>query len=186
MSKSIATISGAFLMAFSAAALLLGQEAAAPAKKEKQRASPHETASWVIAGKKVSITYGRPYKKGRQIFGGLEPYGKVWRTGADEATTLTTEGDMMIGSLHVVAGTYSLFTIPEQNKWTLVLNKTAKQWGAFKYDQAQDYGRTEMKLTKSPSVVEQLTIDIAKKGRDEGELKIMWDQTIASVSVMMH
>ena len=76
-----------------------------------QRKSPHESSSGTIAGKKITIEYGRPYKKGRKIFGGLEPLGKVWRTGADEATTLTTEADLMVGGIHVPAGVYGLFTI---------------------------------------------------------------------------
>jgi hypothetical protein len=99
--------------------------------QERKRASPHETTSATIGGKKVTIEYGRPYKKNREIFGGLVPYGEVWRTGADEATVLTTEGDLMIGKLHVPKGTYSLFTVPAKEEWTLVVNKTAKQWGAY-------------------------------------------------------
>lgn len=167
-------------------AALLVSAGAALLPAQPPRKSPHETAEFVLAGKKITITYGRPYKKGRQIFGGLEPYGKVWRTGADEATTFTTEGDLMLGPLHVVAGTYSLFTIPEETKWTLILNKVAKQWGAFKYDQAQDYGRAQMKVTKVSTPTEQLTITIEKKDSDSGTLKIMWDDVVASIPVMMH
>jgi hypothetical protein len=163
--------------------LLLSLAAVAEAQ---DRVSPHETTSATINGKKITITYGRPYKKGRVIFGGLEPWGKVWRTGADEATTFTTEGDLMIGPMHVVAGTYSLFTIPNENEWTLVLNKTAKQWGAFKYDQGMDYGRAPMKVSKPDGTVEQMTIAIEKKGDHEATLKIMWDRTIASIDMMVH
>lgn len=154
--------------------------------KKKERASPHEEVSAVIGGKKISISYGRPFKKGRVIFGGLEPWGKVWRTGADEATTLTTEADLMIGPLHVVADTYSLFTIPNEKEWTLVLNKVAKQWGAFKYDQAMDYGRAAMTVSKPGAPVEQLTISLDKKGDHEGTLKIAWDETVASIGLMVH
>lgn len=153
---------------------------------QDKRASPHDTVSATINGKKITITYGRPYKKGRVIFGGLEPWGKVWRTGADEATTLTTEADLMIGPLHVVAGTYSLFTIPNEKEWTLVLNKTAKQWGAFKYDQGMDYGRAAMKVTRPSAPIEQMTIAIEKKGDHEAVLKVMWDDTIASIDMMVH
>ena len=117
----------------------------------KSTQESHESTSGTIAGKKISVEYGRPYKKGRKIFGGLEPLGKVWRTGADEATTFTTEADLMVGEIHVPAGTYSLFTIPDDGKWTLVLNKTAKQWGAFEYDQGQDLGRTPMKVSSVDS-----------------------------------
>ncbi|MCC6587865.1 MAG: DUF2911 domain-containing protein [Bryobacterales bacterium] len=178
--RSLLTLAG-IAAAGIAATLVFTAQAQQPPRK-----SPHETSTFVLGGKKITITYGRPYKKGREIFGGLEPLGKVWRTGADEATVLTTEGDLMLGPLHVVAGSYSLFTIPEKGKWTIILNKTVKQWGAFKYDQAQDYGRAEMKVTKAPSTVEQLTIDIEKKGAENGNLRILWDDTVASIPVMMH
>ena len=153
---------------------------------QDQRKSPHESTSGVIAGKKITIEYGRPYKKGRKIFGGLEPLGKVWRTGADEATTLTTEADLMVGGIHVPAGTYGLFTIPDDGKWTLVLNKTAKQWGAFDYDESQDLGRTAMKVSSLDSPLEQLTITIEPTSGDNGVLKVAWDQTVATVDIMVH
>jgi len=177
MKRTIATGLGLVLLTCSAAPLLTAQ----PPRK-----SPHETVEFVLAGKKISITYGRPYKKGRQIFGGLEPFGKVWRTGADEATTITLGGDAMLGPLHVVAGAYSLFTIPEEGKWTIIVNKTVKQWGAFKYEQAQDYGRAEMKVAKAPRTVEQFTIALEKKDAGSGTLKLMWDDTVASIPIMMH
>ena len=151
-----------------------------------QRKSPHESTSGVIAGKKITIEYGRPYKKGRKIFGGLEPFGKVWRTGADEATTLTTEADLMVGGIHVPAGTYGLFTIPDDGKWTLVLNKTAKQWGAFDYDESQDLGRTAMKVSSLDSPLEQLTITIEPASGKNGVLKVAWDQTAASADITVH
>ena len=156
------------------------------AQAQEKRASPHETISAAIAGKKITIEYGRPYKKGRNIFGGLEPLGKVWRTGADEATTLTTEADLMIGNIHLPAGTYGLFTIPNEKEWTLVLNKVAKQWGAFKYDEKQDLGRTPMQVKKLSAPVEQLTITIEPKGKSDGTLKIAWDTTEATVGLMVH
>jgi hypothetical protein len=157
-----------------------------PLAAQRQRVSPHETVAATIGGKKVSIEYGRPSVKGRKIFGELVPLGQVWRTGADEATILTTEGDLMLGSLHVPAGSYSLFTIPEAGKWTLVINKTAKQWGAFNYDAKQDLGRADMKVDKAASPVEQLTISLTPKGGNMGTLKIAWDTVEASINVMMH
>src|SRR5450432_4164011 len=120
------------------------------------RVSPHDKIQAVLAGKKVTIEYGRPYKKGRTIFGALVPYEQVWRTGADEATTLTTEGDLMIGALRVPKGSYALFTVPGPNAWTLVVSKNAQQWGAFKYDAKEDLGRVPMKLGANAALVEQL------------------------------
>ncbi len=165
----------------------LGLLACALPAQEKKPASPHETTSAVIAGKKITITYGRPYVKGRNVWAGaLAPYGKVWRTGADDATTFTTEGDVMLGSMHVPAGTYSLFTIPGEKEWTLILNKVAKQWGAFNYDQKQDLGRVQMPAKKLSSPVEQVTIAVVPAGGDKGTLKISWSDAEASIPVMMH
>lgn len=150
---------------------------------QQQRASPHETVEATVGGKKVTITYGRPYLKGRKAVGGsLVPYGQVWRTGADEATVLTTEADLMIGNLSVPKGSYSLFTLPTESGWKLIVNKTDKQWGAFKYDQAQDLGRVDMKVGKTSAPVEQFTISLAKAGSG-GVLKMEWENTSASVDV---
>jgi hypothetical protein len=97
---------------------------------EEKRASPHADVTATLAGKKITVSDGRPYMKGRAIFGSLVPWGEVWRTGADEATTFTTEADLVIGGLKVAKGEYALFTIPTEKQWTLVLNKTAKQWAS--------------------------------------------------------
>jgi hypothetical protein len=152
-------------------------------RAEEKRASPHEQASAAIGGKKVAIQYGRPYKKGRPIFGALVPYGQIWRTGADEATTLTTEGDLTIGTLRVPKGTYALFTLPGKTEWTLVVNKTAKQWGAFSYDAKADLGRVPMKVAASAAPVEQFTIAVEAAGERKGTLKLSWDNLVASVAL---
>ncbi len=147
------------------------------------RKSPHETIETTVKGKKVTITYGRPYLKGRKAVGGeLVPYGQVWRTGADEATILTTETDLMIGTLAVPAGSYSLFTLPSATGWKLIVNKTDKQWGAFKYDEKQDLGRVDMKVGKTPALVEQFTIALPKAGNG-GLLTLEWENTSVSVSL---
>ena len=146
---------------------------------QRQRVSPRETVEATIGGKKVSITYGRPYLKGRKAVGGsLVPYGQVWRTGADEATVLTTEADLMIGSLAVPKGKYALFTLPTETGWKLIVNKTSDQWGAFSYKDADDLGRTDMKVGKTASTVEQFTISLTG-----GVLKLEWENTSASVDV---
>ena len=141
--------------------------------------SPPATAEAMIAGKKISIEYSRPSMKGRQVFGGLVPYGQVWRAGANEATTLKTEADLQFGSLSVPKGTYTLFAIPEADKWTLVINKQTGQWGTD-YQQAQDLGRVPMKVNKTDRPVEMFTIAITPKGNG-GTLKMTWENTAASV-----
>jgi hypothetical protein len=176
MKKMLSSLLGLGLLA----ATLSGQDA-------KKPASPHETTSAVVGGKKITITYGRPYVKGRNVWeGSLAPYGKVWRTGADDATTITVEGDTMLGSLHVPAGTYSLFTIPGEKEWTLILNKTAKQWGAYNYDEKQDLGRAKMTAKKLASPIEQLTIAVVPGSGSNATLKISWSDAEASIPVMVH
>ena len=154
----------------------------ATSRAEDKRASPHAEVTAALAGKKIAVSYGRPYMKGRAIFGGLVPWGEVWRTGADEATTFTTEADVVIGGLKVPRGEYALFTIPAEKRWTLILNKTAKQWGAFKYDAAQDLGRVPMTVASLARPVEQFTIELVPAGK-QLTLKLSWDRTAASVAI---
>src|SRR6187399_1420151 len=98
--------------------------------------SPHETTKATIDGAAISVTYGRPSVRGRKIMGALVPYGTVWRTGADEATTLTTDKAIQIGGTSVPAGTYTLYTLPGESAWQLIVNKQTGQWGT-EYDQKQ-------------------------------------------------
>ena len=112
--------------------------------------------------------------------GALVPYGKVWRTGANAATTLKTEADLMIGTLHVPAGTYTLYTIPGETEWTLIVNKQNGQWGT-NYDEAQDLGRVTMKVSPVKDTVETFVIGI-----DKSALSLTWENTRATVPVMVH
>ncbi len=162
------------------------EEVAAEAEAEPERASPHESVSAMVGEANITVTYGRPYKKDRDIYGGLVPLGEVWRTGADEATTLETDRDLMVGELHVPAGKYGLFTIPGESAWTLVVNKVADQWGAFNYAEGEDLGRVEMSVSELDSMLEQLTISIAAGEGSNGTLSIDWDMTSASVPIMAH
>jgi hypothetical protein len=165
-----------------AAASIAALSLAGSVRAEKQRASPHADVTATLAGKNITVSYGRPYMKGRVVFGGLVPWGQVWRTGADEATTFTTDADVVIGGLKVPKGEYSLFTIPTEKQWTLVVNKTAKQWGAFKYDAAQDLGRAAMTVTSGAKPVEQFTIEMVPAGK-QVMLKLSWDKTVATVAI---
>ncbi|MGD0579253.1 MAG: DUF2911 domain-containing protein [Bryobacteraceae bacterium] len=153
-----------------------------------QRKSPHDKVTATVGGATITVEYGRPYLKGRKMLGEHEPYGKVWRTGADEATTFTTTGDLMFGSLHVPAGTYARFTIPGEKEWTVILNKVAKTWGAFDYDKnkAQDLGQIKAKVAQLSWPVEQLTISIEAGDGPNGTLKIAWETTSISVPLVIH
>jgi hypothetical protein len=144
---------------------------------QERRASPHEKAMSAVDGAKISVEYGRPYVKGRKIFGGLVPFGQVWRTGADEATTLVTDQPLVFGALAVPAGSYSLYTIPGEKEWTLIINKQTGQWGT-QYSEAQDLGRVTMKASRLEKGVEQFTITVADTPAG-GEMQFDWDQTRA-------
>jgi hypothetical protein len=133
--------------------------------------SPHETVEYQVGDATVTIVYGRPYLKGRSL-STLAPNDKVWRTGADEATTLTTTKDLMIGSLAVPAGTYTLYTLPSASGWKLIVNKQTGQWGTV-YQEGQDLGRVDLMSSKLSSPAEQLTIAVVK-GSGGQTLEVHW------------
>jgi hypothetical protein len=142
--------------------------------------SPHETTSAVVDGNRVSVTYGRPSMKGREIWGKLVPFGKVWRTGSDEATTLITQKPITIGDTTVPAGAYTLFTLPAADgSMKLIINKQIGQWGIGRgsYDEKQDLARVDMKKEMLDTPVEEFTIAVT-----QGELSLSWDKTKYSVS----
>jgi len=112
---------------------------------DANRASKNGKVEGTIEGVNITIEYGRPKVKGRTIWGGLVPFAKVWRTGADEATTFAISKDVKVEGKTIAAGTYSLFSIPGEAEWTIIFNKVAKQWGAFRYDQSQDVLRVNVK-----------------------------------------
>jgi len=150
---------------------------------KSKRPSPLGSAEATFAdGKKVTIEYSRPSAKGRKIYGGLVPYGEAWRTGANEATSLKTDTDLLIGGTTVPAGSYTLFTLPGQNSWKLIINKQTGQWGT-NYDQSQDLARVDMTTSSLPQSVEQFTIGLDKTGADSAKLNLDWEKTRASVDV---
>jgi hypothetical protein len=160
---------------------------ASPLMAQRKRISPHETISAVIDGNKVTIVYGRPYTKDprsgeiRKIWGGLVPYGKVWRTGADEATLLTTEQPIMMGGMTISAGTYSLFTLPVENGASkLIVNKKTGQWGIpynEKNESTNELARVDLKKETLDKTVDQFTMAIEKNPSGGGLLKMMWENT---------
>ena len=149
--------------------------------------SPHETVEWNVKGAKITIAYGRPSLKGRdlaKIDPAFDMSGKIWRTGADEATTLTTDKGLMFGSLMVPAGTYTLYTVPGPTTWKLVVNKQTGQWGTV-YQQGQDLGRADLKVEKLAKPVEQFTISITD-GANGPSLNLDWGTTRATTPFMVH
>lgn len=140
--------------------------------------SPHDT----LRTKDITITYGRPYKKGREIFGKLEPYGKVYRCGADEATQITFATDVDFGGHHVKAGTYTFCAIPNEKEWTVILNSQLGQWGAFSYDKYKDKDvvHVDVPVHTLSKPVEQLTFSVKN-----GKVEMAWDTVEIQVPVKM-
>ena len=143
---------------------------------DKKPLSPHESS----VGQDISVRYGRPYKKGRAIFGALIPYGKVYRCGADSATTVTFDKNVLFGGKPVKAGTYTLFVIPDEQNWTIILNGQLGQWGAFDYDKYKDKDvlQADVPVKKLNTVVEQLTISLPPSA-----MVITWDDVEVTVPV---
>jgi len=163
-------------------ALIVGVVVVRAQQDKSKRPSPPATAKCELAGgKSIIIDYSSPRKKGRVIFGDLVPYGQVWRAGANEATTFVTSGDVMVGSTHVPAGSYTIFTIPEKDKWTLVISKTTGEWGTAYSGEKDDLARVPMKVA-SGAAMENFTISL-DKGAKGCTLKMAWDTTVASVDV---
>lgn len=140
--------------------------------QNKQRTSPKAEVSGTVGGANVDIVYCRPSADKRKIMGELVPFGKVWRTGANAATTIEFDKDVKIEGKSVPAGKYALFTIPNENEWTIILNKDFNQQGAYNYDESKDVLRVSVKPKKSDQYVETFTITPEK---DKVNLK--WENT---------
>ena len=143
--------------------------------------SPRDTVRATVGGANLTVTYSRPAKRGRVIFGQIVPWGEVWRTGANEATHLHTDKDIVIGGAPVPAGTYTLWTIPRPEGWTLIINKQTGQWGTV-YDAAQDLVRVEMRDEAPASIEEHFTITV-EPGESGGVMRLRWDDREAWIPI---
>lgn len=143
--------------------------------------SPRDTARAAIAGANVMVDYGRPSARGRTVMGGLVPYDEVWRTGANAATQLIIDAPMRVGDVRLVPGSYSLFTIPRDGAWDLIINRQTEISG-LEHDPAHDVGRVRMQPAASPSHTEQFTIGVEPEGNG-GRLRIMWGDADVSVPI---
>jgi hypothetical protein len=153
----------AFLFATASVAVLAQED-------KSKRPSPPAMTTATVNGKKITIDYSQPSVKGRDTWKDLAPYGKVWRTGANEATTFDVDKDVTVEGKALPAGKYALFTIPGEKEWTIIFNKTAKQWGAFNYKQADDALRVTVPAKKAPSFTEKFTINAS----NNGTVDLMW------------
>ena len=171
---------GAASVAPAAAGDMLGG-GALTAIHDGQAGSPHVRVDWGVSGANISIAYGRPFLKGRTVGDSVEPLeGQVWRLGADEATTLTTDRDLMVGAAHVPAGEYTLWTVTNGDTTELIVSAETGQWGTA-YDASRDLGRTPMTVETLDSPAEQLTLHI-----EDSVLRFEWGATVASVPIMVH
>jgi hypothetical protein len=167
-----------------AATLLI---AASPLQAQQKRSSPHETVSAVIDGSRVTVTYGRPYTKSprngevRKVWGGLVPYGKAWRMGADEATSLMTQSPIVIGETTIPAGAYTLYFVPnEDGSAKLAFSSTLGGWGV-PVNEKTDVARVDVKKETLETDVDQFTMVVEKGASGGGVIKLMWEKTAYSV-----
>jgi Protein of unknown function (DUF2911) len=169
-------------------AVLFAISAVAPAQmnmsndKSKRPSPPASAECKFTDGKSVKIDYSSPRAKGRKVFGDLVPYGEVWRTGANEATTFVTSGNITVGGKAVPAGSYTIFTVPKADSWTLIINKKTGEWGIpYKYE-SDELVRAPMMVSKTSGPVENFTIGFDQRG-NKCALHMEWENTRASVEV---
>lgn len=160
-------------------ALIFVAHTATAQKDKSKRPSPPDQVSAKIGDATVTIDYSQPSKKGREVFGGeLVPYGKVWRTGANEAAWIEVSADVKVQGKTLKKGKYGLFTIPTEKEWTIVFNKTWDQWGAYNYSESDDVLRVKAKVSTTPET-EKFTITID----DSGLVTMAWDTTKAEFKI---
>ena len=172
MSRSLAAVFAILSAAFAAHAQF-------PQGKSRYT-SPQEATSVVVAGKKISVDYYAPSMHGRKIMGALVPFGEVWCTGANYATKITSEADLQMGGLKLPKGSYSIWTIPNEKEWTLIINKETGQFHLY-YKQQLDFGRTPMSVKTLDSPVETFRVDLRDNGGNKGTLALVWENTEAYI-----
>jgi hypothetical protein len=164
-------------------AFVLGMILTVSAFAAGQKPSPPASATCDLGGgKSIKTAYSSPRMKGRKIYGDLVPFGQVWRTGANEATTFVASANVMVGGKAVPAGSYTIFTVPNADKWTLIVNKKTGEWGIPYNYEGDELARVDMKVSKLPSPVENFTISYEKSGNG-CTMNIDWETTRASVEI---
>ena len=162
--------------------ILTGLTATALSSQGQVASPPAKAACKFADGKTISVGYSSPRMRGRKIFGDLVPFGEVWRTGADDATSFVTNGDLIVGGKSVPAGSYTLFSLPTQDKWTLIVSKQTGEFGIPYPGEQFDFARIEMKVSKLPSPIENFTISFDQAGA-RCTMKLDWETTRASIDI---
>ena len=152
-------------------------------KVEFPSPSPACTIKQRVGLTDIEVVYSRPGMKGREIFGGLVPHGEVWRTGANNATKITFSTPVKLNGAEIPAGTYALFTIPGETEWTIIINKGAAQWGAYKYDAKDDVVRFKTTPIKLAETIETFTIEFNRIADESAVLNLIWDHTVVPVKI---
>ena len=160
----------------------LGENLQAQGLKMPQ-ASTTQTVSQAFGLGKIDLTYARPSMKGRKIFGALEPFDKVWRTGANSATVIKFSDAVKVEGKDLPAGEYALFTIPGKTEWTIIFNKGTKEWGSYTYSEANDVLRVKVKPTTLKDKVETFTIQFANISDTNADLQLSWENTLVNVKL---
>lgn len=172
----------AFLTLFLTACTMLASGQAMKMDKSKRPSPPAQTQCTFPDGKTIHVDYSSPRMRGRKIFGGLVPYGQVWRAGANEATTFVVNTDVMVGDKDVPAGNYTLFTLPNADSWQLIVSKKTGEWGIPYPGESYDFTRTGMTVSKTQAPVEDFTISFDQNG-GKCTLHMDWENTRASVDI---
>lgn len=142
--------------------------------------SPRAMEEIAVGTGQLQVEYSRPFAKGRKVFGGLVPWGTVWRTGANAATTLKTNVDLTLGDTLVPKGTYTLYTLPGEKAWRLIVSRQTGQWGT-EYDPRKDLARIDMKVETRPDHLEAFTISLLPEDAFRGSLRFSWERLTLSV-----
>jgi hypothetical protein len=172
-----------FTFLFTALCVLLLAGVAQAQQDKSQRPSPTLSASSHLGETKIVVTYGSPAVKGRPIWGKLVPYDKIWRTGANEATTLEVSTDVMIEGQLLPAGRYAIFTVPGEESWTFIFNKDVDQWGAYNYDDNKDALRVEATPAQNGEFSERLSFVVIPDGDKEASVTLFWEKIAVGFKV---
>lgn len=163
--------------------IILSTSASFAQEAIKSRPSPTAIVTMKFEDTYMKVTYCQPHKRDRNIFGDLVPYDSVWRTGANEATEITITGDVIFGSETLPAGTYSIFTIPNKEKWTIIINEELGQWGSYNYVKKSDVMRVNVPIQNLTDVVFEAFTIAFEQQNEKAELVMMWDKTKVAVPI---
>lgn len=163
--------------------LVLEVNVAAAQQAIKPRLSPAAIVTAKYKDTYIKITYGQPHKRGREVFGKLVPFNEVWRTGANEATEITLTRDAYLAGNQIPAGTYTLFTIPEPEKWTIIINKENGLWGSYNYNAKLDLVRFDVPVGETGNTTYEAFTIVIDQRNNVADLLLFWDKTKISIPI---